>query len=1084
MENRQGEIALVSRALRSPVKGLDKPKGEFAKSPKEKMMSLNQMAPNPRHPLNGRGVRRISGKPDIRQQQPDMRQQKRQQRRQKRQKQRMRVATANVGSMVGRSREVVAMLGRRKVDVCAVQETKYRKEGTRIYGSDNERYKFWWSGGSEARNDVGIMVKEEWKENVIEVVRWCDRIMKIKMVVGGKMMHIFSVYAPQQGRPEEEKEEFREKLAEKISEIREGDSVIVAGDMNAHIGRDRRGYEDVMGGNGMGQKNPEGEQMLQLCQQHGLRVCNTIFKKRKEHLITYKSGDARTQVDFIMTKGRNVEVFDCKVIPGEECLTQHRLLCADMWVKELKKPKRRKGEKRIKVWRLKDPEKKREFHEKLSHRIRETEGDWTRYREIVMEIAEEVCGKTTGRRQRERETWWWCEEVRQAIMEKREAFKRWQADRTVEKKEEYKEKTRQAKRAVAVAKEAAWQEWCREINSAEGRQRMFKIAKQMREERKDVAGGIYIKDENENILVEGQDIRERWRKYFEELLNEENPYQVDEEEKVEGPVEDISEEEIKRALKKMKKGKAPGPSGMTSDILKEVGEIGTEELAKVFRNIQEREEMPEEWADSFTVPIYKGKGDALSCGKYRGVRLLEHGMKLWEKILEERLRRIVNIDECQFGFQEGKSTTDAIFIVRQIQEKYAEKKKELYHVFVDLEKAFDRVPRELIRWALRRQMVPERLINMIMALYQNTRSRVKTSAGTSGEFGIRVGAHQGSGLSPLLFVTVMEEATRGERRSLWELLYADDLVITAETRAEAINRFNNWKRAVEERGMKVNMEKTKVMVTGRQPNRRQEEGRYPCGCCGKNVGVNSILCTECGKWCHKRCSGLRNVNAAGENYKCPRCVRGNREQRQEEQTMEVDGGNLEIVDQFCYLGEMMACEGGAGEAARIRIAAAWNKWREISSLLVNKTIPLRNRAGIYCACVRPVMLYGAETWATTKVIEKKISSSDQRMLRHMAHVKWEDRVPSEEVRRRCGVKNIVDIMRRSRLRWYGHVKRREEDHVLRRALEMEVEGARPRGRPKKTWKRCVEEDMRQINIREENVNNRREWQRLIDRPTP
>ena len=165
--------------------------------------------------------------------------------------------------------------------------------------------------------------------------------------------------------------------------------------------------------------------------------------------------------------------------------------------------------------------------------------------------------------------------------------------------------------------------------------------------RKGVAGGIYIKDENENILVEGQDIRERWRKYFEELLNEENPYQVDEEEKVEGPVEDISEEEIKRALKKMKKGKAPGPSGMTSDILKEVGEIGTEEVAKVFRNIQEREEMPEEWADSFTIPIYKGKGDALSCGKYRGVRLLEHGMKLWEKMLEERLRRIVNIDECQ-----------------------------------------------------------------------------------------------------------------------------------------------------------------------------------------------------------------------------------------------------------------------------------------------------------------------------------------------------------------------------------------------------------------------------------------------------
>ena len=121
--------------------------------------------------------------------------------------------------------------------------------------------------------------------------------------------------------------------------------------------------------------------------------------------------------------------------------------------------------------------------------------------------------------------------------------------------------------------------------------------------------------------------------------------------------------------------------------------------------------------------------------------------------------------------------------------------------------------------------------------------------------------------------------------------------------------------------------------------------------------------------------------------------------------------------------------------------------------------------------------------ATTKVIEKKISSSDQRMLRHMAHVRWEDRVPTEEVRR-CGVKDIKDVLRRSRLRWYGHVRRREDDHILRRASEMEVEGVRPRGRPRRTWRRCVEEDMRETNIREETVYNRREWERLLNRPTP
>ena len=151
-------------------------------------------------------------------------------------------------------------------------------------------------------------------------------------------------------------------------------------------------------------------------------------------------------------------------------------------------------------------------------------------------------------------------------------------------------------------------------------------------------------------------------------------------------------------------------------------------------------------------------------------------MKAQEKILKGRLRKIVQINKCQFGFMPGKSSTEAIiFILRQLQEKYSDKRERLYHTFVDLEKAFDRVPRQAIRWALRRQrVVPERLIEQVMALYKGTRSRVRTVAGISEEFEIKVGVHQGSAaLSPLLlFVIVMEEATKESRKGgPWELLY-------------------------------------------------------------------------------------------------------------------------------------------------------------------------------------------------------------------------------------------------------------------------------------------------------------------------
>ena len=107
----------------------------------------------------------------------------------------------------------------------------------------------------------------------------------------------------------------------------------------------------------------------------------------------------------------------------------------------------------------------------------------------------------------------------------------------------------------------------------------------------------------------------------------------------------------------------------------------------------------------------------MDCGNYRGVRLLEHGMKVYKYVLEKKLRKIVDIGSYQFGFRQGMSTTGAIFIVRQLQEKYNQKKTKLFHIFIYLEKAFDRVPRKVIEWALRRKMVPERTVKAIMALY-------------------------------------------------------------------------------------------------------------------------------------------------------------------------------------------------------------------------------------------------------------------------------------------------------------------------------------------------------------------------------
>jgi len=124
-------------------------------------------------------------------------------------------------------------------------------------------------------------------------------------------------------------------------------------------------------------------------------------------------------------------------------------------------------------------------------------------------------------------------------------------------------------------------------------------------------------------------------------------------------------------------------------------------------------------------------------------------------------------------------------------------------------------------------------------------------------FEVKVGMHQCSALSPLLFVIVMEAISREFMVALpWELLYADDLAVIAETEEELIKRLNEWKGNVESKGMRVSMNKTKVMISGERQV-RQKAVRWPCGVCSKGVGSNSLQCISCQKWVHKKCSGIK-----------------------------------------------------------------------------------------------------------------------------------------------------------------------------------------------------------------------------------
>ena len=186
--------------------------------------------------------------------------------------------------------------------------------------------------------------------------------------------------------------------------------------------------------------------------------------------------------------------------------------------------------------------------------------------------------------------------------------------------------------------------------------------------------------------------------------------------------------------------------------------------------------VPSDREQSFIVCLYKGKGDALERGNCHSLKLTEQVMKVLERIVDGLIRQLVSIDDSQFGFIPGRGTTNAILVVRQLQEKYLAANKRLYMAFVDLEKAFDRVSWKVIWWALRKLGVEEWIVRLVQGMYANVRSRVRVIEGYNKE--VKVGVHQGSILSPLFFIIVLEALSREFRSGVpWEDLYADDLII-------------------------------------------------------------------------------------------------------------------------------------------------------------------------------------------------------------------------------------------------------------------------------------------------------------------
>ena len=426
------------------------------------------------------------------------------------------------------------------------------------------------------------------------------------------------------------------------------------------------------------------------------------------------------------------------------------------------------------------------------------------------------------------------------------------------------------------------------------------------------------------------------------------------------------------------------------------------------------EKTPRKWRKGLIVKLPK-KGNLKECKNWRGITLLSVVSKVMGKIVIERIRTGVEskLRKEQAGFRPGRGTTEQIFILRNIIEQSIEWQSSLYVNFIDFEKAFDSVHRDSLWLIMRSYGIPSKIVNMVKALYDDFECAVVDGQDTTEWFKIQTGVKQGCNMSGLLFLlavdwvmrNTLQEGNTGIRwkfnTKLEDLDFADDIALLSSTRQHIQAKTDKLTHEAERVGLKVNVDKCKLL----------------------------------------------RINSRNNDV------------------VEVNGRGIEDVDRFVYLGATVSKEGGGTEDIQNRVVKARGIFLRLKKIWNSHSISRRTKVRLYKTLVKPVLMYGCETWKMNKCDENKIDVFQSRCLRRIFKIRWQERITNKEVLKMAEIENLSEDVRRRRWKFIGHVMRKEPNNDCRTALTWAPEGRRKRGRPRTTWRRTAEREMEKAGWR-------------------
>ncbi|CAF2121924.1 unnamed protein product [Rotaria magnacalcarata] len=1019
----------------------------------------------------------------------------------------------NVRSCFRRAKKelVIKQLKKHRIQVAALSETSMYNSGITIV----DDYTMIYSGvasDNKTRLAHGVAVRlnkqaiRVWKDSgaVWEAVN--ERIIMVRLGCKPINISLIAVYAPTnpskgQKATIDESNTFYINLQETVDKVPKGDMLMIVGDFNARVGKqDSQEPGNAIGPYTVDSTNENGKRLIDFCNINNLIVANTFFQHKPVHQTSWMHPEKKVwhMLDYtVVNRKFRSSVEDLRVhrMAAGTIGTDHHLLRAKVKI-HLRSRKKSQHAKRIRLdcKKLRDENVVDAFQKGIKKMREAMKNDtmtvnqkYANFVKCVKGLGQQHFQQEQNNHRKQKE--WLTDEILDIVNKKGKAFLNWQNNRGTRLEQKHRGKYRMLRKLVKIKVDARqteyWDEVTGEIEKAIKQHdpaTAYAMIRRLRGGNNKNIEYMPIQNKNGDLLTNSADRLSRWREYLSELLNVHTSLDPSIIQQIDAPPISKKEQEqqdkppslaeVQEAIRQMKSRKAPGNDGITADLLKAGGLPVAIWLHEIFVDIWKQEEIVEDWALAILIRLYKNKGDKKICDNYRGISLLVVASKIFSRVILNRVQILLDnkLLEQQAGFRSNRSTIDQIFTLKLVMEKSREHNKPLCICFIDIQKAYDSVNRELLWKICRSYGLTDKTVLMLKLLYKNSKAQVRINDELSDSFDIETGVMQGGIPSPILFNIlfdyimrkVIEEANvEGiklgygtndffhtakdivDELNILTLMYADDVAVMCNNANDLEKFIKTFEKVTQEFGLTMSVKKTCIMSLKQL---KEDSARRII----KDEEVD-----------------IPDIDIVIRNQK------------------------VDIVESFAYLGCFVSRDQSPEKETETRIAKASTAFNMLrNAIRYRKSISIEAKLRIFRACVIPVLLYGSEVWSLTVVQERRLNTFYMTCLRTIIGVNLGDKMANETILDLTGQPCLENIMRRNRLRWFGHVNRMENsDDAEPRSVKKTMfsyfpDSKRPRnGGVRKRWEDKIMDDIGKFHIKNwrRDILNKDQWRALINK---